>query len=437
MPDRLPDRCAQDGSKEERATMSPASGRTVRCSPYRRWNALSPRRRLLQAAIMALLALALAALPQRAVRAAPPGSTTDFPTAGTYLVPVSGAPVYLGGHFLDVTWSPDGNYLAGADSNDNLALVVWDVHDRSAPVVLFRSSEQVGDSLAWSRDGRWLASLLPGAGAVRVVNADGSVTRTIRTDHPLLTYTWAPDSQGVTLAEGRGQPPDFEYRVVTVSISDGSELEELLPWQSGICPTWLVWSHDGAGLLIGNSGRFLQSCAASGSAGVWLWDVTAQALQPLDTGRTVFAVDWTADNRPLALVDGGPDGVMLVRFDRASTATVLLTGLLLGEQLSPTGFAYVDAAGVITVIPFDGSGTHQLGPPVACPRLLSLSPDSGTVVWASPNAGGAVDLTIARTDGSGRRTLQSETAVWAGAWAPDGSALLVELSDERPSPADC
>ena len=214
-----------------------------------------------------------------------------------------------------VAWSPDGKAIASA--SDDATVRLWDVADHRQ--VRSLRGQDLAQTVAWSPDGNTLASGSLG-GTIRLWRAGSwKLLRTLRGHHghPVKTLAWSPD--GRTLASacrtGHGyfsvpkRPLQDEGTIQMWDASSGRLLRTVKADQDGV--NSIAWSPDGKTIA-----------SAGGNETIRLWEAASgrqlRTLQghrrPLPGGLEFFfgvnTVAWSPDGK--AFASAGGDGTIRV-----------------------------------------------------------------------------------------------------------------------------
>ncbi len=239
--------------------------------------------------------------------------------------------------FLDIDWSPDGQFLAASSSGGQIML--WKIAPFPSRSTLRGHSESV-QGVAWSPDGQFLASA-GNDGRIGLWNSTtGACIEMLRDSDPVdtlfLSVAWSPD--GRLLASGSfrrgvqvwdiaahtrrwvGQTPQptrlhhvawspdgrwlvgagWDGTVYLWDADDGRLLRQMVSHNWGVRS--VIWSPDG---------QWLASVGAGKENGeIMVWEArSGERVQTL-IGHTwaTFAVAWSLDGKKL--ISGGGDGML-------------------------------------------------------------------------------------------------------------------------------
>ncbi len=180
----------------------------------------------------------------------------------------------------DTRLSPDGRRMAAAVARN---LEIENIDGSGEPMV-FRGHEHSIDTIAWSHDGRRIAS---GArdNTVRVWNADGSGIPVVLTGPKKRVFSvdWSPDDQYIIAASSDGS--------VRIWKSDGSNEPVVVGPGTEMKANFVAWSPDGQRIAIGSSLGTLS-----------LWDATGKTQQIVlqGLGAGIYWLAWSPDGNRIA-----------------------------------------------------------------------------------------------------------------------------------------
>lgn len=202
-------------------------------------------------------------------------------------VPLAGVTLQgtLSGHTYPVTsvaWSPDGKWLASCSNDKTIRL--WDATTGALMRILEGHSDSIC-SVAWSPDSRWLAS---GSydGTIRIWNPITDALPNILADHTdcVTSVAWSPD--GRWLASGS---TDETVRLWQIGVGIKQKVLKSLTNNSSI--RHVAWSPDG---------KWFASGSDDGMVRLWYptLDVPARSLRGHES--KVNSVAWSLDGKWLA-----------------------------------------------------------------------------------------------------------------------------------------
>lgn len=176
-----------------------------------------------------------------------------------------------------VAWSPDGKWVASASSEDG-TIEVWDAANGQTRFS-YHAQRGVVIPLVWSPDGTRLALDDAGHALVVLDAATGKTLFAITATHGGNSVAWSPDSRMVAAVT--------EPAKVQVWDSTSGQLLETLPGNGND----LAWSPDG---------KYL----ASSADGLTVWDVgsgqIALHIKPANVLDVGGALMWSSDSKRLA-----------------------------------------------------------------------------------------------------------------------------------------
>lgn len=307
--------------------------------------------------------------------------TPDFDQIEALRVPQQGGlPV------LSVAWSPDGRWLATGDNNRTVRL--FDTATWGSPKLVGEESQAQPAKvrgLAWSGDSRWLA-WGNGVGQVWLWDTQAATGPQLREKghfYPVWSVAWSPRPDSDRFASASEDGVVFIWD--TGSVTPLYKITQVTgPVRS------LAWSPDGAQLALGRA-----------NGGVEIWELsTLQLIQTLPTTKAVWAVAWSSSTGQLAA--GLDDGKVLI-WDGA-TWNVNQTLADAFNNKPALSIAWWQNQTYLAVGHYDGTiqiwetthGDHWTTPAKAAgsiwsvswspnlPRLAAASVDSTVGIWGVP-----------------------------------------------------
>ncbi len=327
-----------------------------------------------------------------------------------------------------VAWSPDGRRLASASYDKTVR--VWDASS-GASLLTYRGHTSAVSSVAWSPDGRRLASASDDR-TVRVWDASSGASLLTYRGHSsfVISVAWSPDGRYLASAS-------YDK---TVRVWAGGVAANLLTYRGhSSFVSGVAWSPDG---------RHLAS--ASFDKTVQIWNTN------LNTGNTVLiytehpsavkSVVWSPDGRRLA---SASDDATVRVWDASSGASLLTyhghTSAVGSVAWSPDGRRLASAGDDATVRVWDASSgaslltyhghTSAVGSVAWTPdgmhhdavKSVAWSPDGKRLASASD------DRTVRVWDASSGASLltyrRHTSAVYSVVWSPDGRHLASAGND--------
>jgi len=346
-----------------------------------------------------------------------------------------------------LAWSPDDQRLAVISKQDELL-----VFDSNAGVLTTNFSTNIfGISfLAWSPNGKYLATGNAGDGSVRVFE---SMTGTLvdsfgghrGTVHSLA---WTPDSRELVSAAGDGtlkvweaglprslnaivqrphQTYSFEWHPGGRHLLQGNTDGSLWIWDT---TTWADPIHLEAStswvfrVAWNPSGTQFASGTMDGLIRIWNWPECKLISSLHGDGSEVRALAWSRDGRQLASICSGMDGGFNI-WD-ANTWTHLhsqaaLHGLALAWNPNSQHLAVAGRSVLAMVDARTGSEVLRLGSHGDIIREIAWSPDGRQVATASDD--NSVKIWDVATAREVRMLVGFSQKVYSVDWSPDGTRL--------------
>lgn len=347
-----------------------------------------------------------------------------------------------------IDYSPDGSMLAIGGPQG-----IW-VYDAERLEALAHLTEHAADiyALAWSPDGRWLAS---GSADLQLILWDAeswSSTTVVSLDGWVVTVGWSPDSQLVATAHGSevsvfsidgNEVANFDTEMGAVNDLDWSQNGDWLAvgtvrgtaelWNTGTWEFERSLGHGGSvnEVAVSPDGQFVASGDNSGR--LWIWEPLAQDHWIYDVGEGIIAnVLWSPDGTQVAV--SGRDSRVTI-WDREAwdieREILIHRDAVRGLAWSPEGDRLITGSRDGTVRLWDASDwseVAQLEGHQTVGYELEFSPDS-RMLAASVGSTGQIQILDSASGELLQNLLVGEGNAWGLAWSP-GGALFAGSSSE-------
>ena len=311
----------------------------------------------------------------------------------------------------NVAFSPDAQTLACAGRGDN-AIRLWDVTSDEQEVTFFRKHTEFVYSIAFSPDGRTLAS--SSDNTIHLWDVKSGEQKSVFTGHSSSVNSVAFSPDGQTLASGSS---DNSIRLWDVR--SGSQKSTLKGLNSAV--NCVVLSPDSQTLVSGSGSR------------VHLWDISRGEHRVVLKGHasSVTCVDYSPDGQMLA--SGATDDSVRLWDLKGNELKAILSGHIsdvLSVAYSPDGETLASGSSDQSICLWDVRTGEQkvLNGHSGGVRSLAFSPVNGRTL-----ASGSSDKSIRLWDvttGELKAILSGHTSdVLSVAYSPDGETLASGSSD--------
>jgi len=234
--------------------------------------------------------------------------------------------------FLGPMPSKDGKrlYVIGAQPRGELAR-----YDAKSQQFVPYLSGLSGDSVAFSKDGRWVAFVSYPEGSLWKMRFDGS-ERLQLTFPPLRVYIprWSPDGKQIAFY---AESPTTSHTIYLIS-SEGGSPQEIFHAVGDP-----GWSADGSKLVF--SDRDSPEAEKKGSFSIRLMDLKTREIGTVAGSEGLYSPRWSPDGRYIAALRAGPETLMV--FDIAMQKWVQLEQIVVGfpSWSRDSRYIYFDSQG--------------------------------------------------------------------------------------------
>jgi Tol biopolymer transport system component len=192
-----------------------------------------------------------------------------------------------------------------------------------------------GDSVAFSKDGRWVAFVSYPEGSLWKMKVDGS-ERLQLTFPPLRVYIprWSPDDKQIAFY---AESPTTSDTIYLIS-SEGGSPQEIFHAVGDP-----GWSADGSTLVF--SDRCCLGAEKKGSFSIRLMDLKTREIRAVVGSEGFYSPRWSPDGRYIAALRAGPETLIL--FDISTQKWVQLEQLAVGfpSWSRDSKYIYFDSQG--------------------------------------------------------------------------------------------
>jgi Tol biopolymer transport system component len=205
---------------------------------------------------------------------------------------------FLGGISADsIAFSRDGQYVAYVSYPDGN---LWRANRDGSDRVQLTSPPSQPQSVAWSPDGSQIAFMAPSLEgneqAWIVPSAGGSPQRLLPEDSgPEIFPSWSPDGRKVSFATGRPGSSESHIRIIDLASHQISNL----PGSDG--KSWPSWSPDG---------QFISAPSLDTST-IYVFDIKTQHWSTLYNKSLAAFLTWSSDSRSIYFIRWKTDHAIL------------------------------------------------------------------------------------------------------------------------------
>ena len=324
----------------------------------------------------------------------------------------------IAGSAASRAWSPASGRSAATVSPPGL--YVFDARKRSLKRLVQGAAER--EDLSWAPDGQWIASTDTSDFLVDVIRPDGGALRDV------VSVLWSPGGERAAYATDAGLFIGSSVNGDSTRVSDdgdpidwtaaGGELLFGIDRPSSCC-----WPSLGVARGDGTNAQTLWTAPATGGHDSWIDDA---AFSP--DGREI-AIGATINNGVES--DNGGEFVYLATPDKAGATKISYepSGMSLSGWSADGNWLILESDSSLFRVRPSGGDAEPLC--VQSCRDAALSPDHREVAYLTTSSRSSVALWVANTDGSGVERLATLPTSSSFTWSSDSQTIGLSLPKDR------